>query len=87
MRRYLLSFLLFCFAFVGKLTYLFAQCTQCKSAAASKDEAGNLYVGEAMNFGVLYLLLLPFIGIALIGGYWFFRSYQLKKEAAREQAF
>ena len=58
---------------------LYAQCTQCKSAAAAKDEAGNLYVGEGLNFGILYLLALPFILIAVVGGFWLYRNYQLKR--------
>ncbi|MEL7341885.1 MAG: hypothetical protein AAGM67_15490 [Bacteroidota bacterium] len=58
---------------------LWAQCTQCKSAAAAKDEAGNLYVGEGLNLGILYLLALPFVLIAVVGGYWLYRTYQMRK--------
>ncbi|MFK7924756.1 MAG: hypothetical protein AB8H47_22550 [Bacteroidia bacterium] len=63
---------------------LWAQCTQCKSAAAAKDEAGNFYVGAGLNFGILYLLFLPFILIAVVGGVWLYRNYQLKRSELGE---
>jgi hypothetical protein len=63
-----------------QLPAVLAQCTQCKSAAAAKDEAGNLYVGAGLNFGILYLLFLPFLCILAIGGYWFYRNYRLRQE-------
>ena len=59
---------------------LWAQCTQCKQAAAARDEAGNLYVGAGMNMGVLYLLALPFLLVLLVGGYWLYRTRQLRQE-------
>ncbi|MEO0471245.1 MAG: hypothetical protein AAF206_16570 [Bacteroidota bacterium] len=55
---------------------LAAQCTQCKSAAAAENEAGELVVGGGINAGVLYLLVLPFLLVFVVGGYWFWKSRQ-----------
>ena len=45
-----------------------AQCAQCKAAAATKDENGNLIVGGSLNTGVLYLLALPVFLPLIVGG-------------------
>lgn len=54
----------------------FAQCSQCKQAASATDENGNLVVGGGLNFGILYLLALPFVFVAVIGGIWWWKSRQ-----------
>lgn len=79
MRSLLYRIAAFVLAISWNASTLWAQCTQCKSAAAAKDEAGNLYVGEGLNFGILYLLALPFVLIAVVGGYWLYRTYQMRK--------
>ncbi|MEL7531303.1 MAG: hypothetical protein AAFN10_08355 [Bacteroidota bacterium] len=84
MKKILLSLLMFVMATAWNAQSLYAQCTQCKSAAAATDEAGNLYVGEGLNFGILYLLFLPFLLIAVVGGFWLYRNYQLKREGILE---
>ncbi|MEM6346340.1 MAG: hypothetical protein AAF927_20800 [Bacteroidota bacterium] len=84
MKKILFRFLVFGMATLWNAHSLYAQCTQCKSAAAAKDEAGNMYVGEGLNFGILYLLALPFLLIALVGGFWLYRNYQLKRKSLVE---
>ncbi len=69
------------FLLLWELPGLFAQCTQCKSAASARDEAGNLYIGASMNVGILYLLVLPFLAVLIVGGYWFYRNYRLSQES------
>lgn len=56
---------------------LWAQCSTCKSAAATKDSAGNLIVGEHFNNAILYLLAFPFIVAGFVGILW----YSYKKRA------
>ncbi len=60
----------------GIYQQVWAQCATCKSAAATKDEAGNLVVGQGINTGVLYLLAMPFIIGGVIGFIW----WKYKKE-------
>ena len=75
------SLLISLYFLLGELM-LFAQCSQCKAAAASKDEAGNLIIGAGINTGVLYLLALPFVMIATVGGIWWWRSRQMERSAS-----
>ena len=68
------------FLFLMNIQSILAQCTQCKAAAASRDEAGNLIVGGSINTGVLYLLAMPFVLIFFVGGVWWWKSRQLAKQ-------
>lgn len=61
-----------------------AQCAMCKAAAGTTDEAGGLVYSQGMNTGVLYLLGLPFIGIAVIAFVWLRRRKQLALEVDNE---
>lgn len=63
------------------------QCAQCKAAAASRDENGNLTVGGSLNTGVLYLLALPVFLPLIVGGiFWYLARQKRLQEAAEAQA-
>ncbi len=68
-------FLIFLSMFFCWETY--AQCAMCKATAASKDETGGFAIGGGINTGILYLLALPFIGIGIVGFYWYRKSKEL----------
>ncbi len=50
---------------------LFAQCSMCRAVAESAQDENNITAG--LNFGILYLLAVPYL---LIGGivFYFFRK-------------
>lgn len=73
--KYIIS-LMFLILFKG--SEIMAQCSQCKQAASSTDADGNLVVGAGLNFGILYLLAMPFVFVAVIGGIWLYKSKQTK---------
>lgn len=62
---------------------LYAQCAMCKAAAASKDDSGNFAIGAGINAGILYLLALPFIGIGIVGFYWYKKNKEKRWEEKR----
>jgi hypothetical protein len=53
-----------------------AQCSQCKAAAGTRDEHGNLVVGQDINLGILYLLALPVFLPLIVGTLWWWKNRQ-----------
>ncbi|RMG74997.1 MAG: hypothetical protein D6722_01650 [Bacteroidetes bacterium] len=62
-----------------------AQCSQCKAAAASTGADGELVVGGSINTGVLYLLSLPLILILVTGTSWYLIARQKRLAEASAQ--
>lgn len=59
-----------------------AQCSQCKAAAASKGEEGQLLFGNEINTGVLYLLALPVFLPLIVGGIWYYQARKRRRTQA-----
>ena len=53
-----------------------AQCAMCRAALASSD--GNVKA-EAVNYGIVYLMIFPYLLVALVG-YAVYRLRKKKKE-------
>ena len=58
-----------CFLFFGVCSN--AQCAMCRAALDSKD---NVVQAEAVNDGIVFLMVIPYILVALVG----FAVYKLK---------
>lgn len=63
---YLLSFL---------YTTAYAQCAMCR---ASLESSGQEQQAEALNDGIVYLMVIPYLLIA-VAGYFIYRMYTKKK--------
>jgi len=78
------KFLLRLFALLGLVwgiaAQAWAQCATCKSAAATKDETGELVVGQGLNTGILYLLAMPFLIGGIIGYIWWRNKQNYEKQ-------
>jgi len=55
-----------------------AQCAMCRAALAGD---GNIKKAEAVNDGIVYLMVVPYLLVAVIG-YLIYRMYQSKKKKA-----
>ena len=51
---------------------IFAQCAMCKTSVESDLKTGGS-IGTNLNYGILYLMTLPYI-ILILGAYFFFRK-------------
>ncbi|MCE9538820.1 MAG: hypothetical protein K8R85_06335 [Bacteroidetes bacterium] len=51
---------------------IFAQCAMCKSSVESDLAAGGS-IGEGLNTGILYLMIIPYV-ILMTGAYFFFKK-------------
>jgi len=57
-----------------------AQCAMCRSTLENNYSAGNPGIGAGINTGILYLLVMPYLAIMIIGYLWFKSSKHAQKE-------
>jgi amino acid transporter len=69
-----LTYLLFLFSFFFSLTSN-AQCAMCR---ASLESSGNVSQAEAVNDGIVYLMIIPYVLVVLVG--WFIYKMYAKKK-------
>ena len=58
-------------------TELSAQCAMCKASAEEGAKDGN-YQSASLNTGIIYLLVMPYLSIGVIGYLWY-RNYKRRK--------
>lgn len=58
MKKKIIFLALLC-CFIVDMTY--AQCAMCKKVASDAGVDGDTSVGEQLNFGILYLLAIPYL--------------------------
>lgn len=76
-RKKIIMFLASCFLSLSSLE-IKAQCAMCR--AALETEEGGVK-GEAVNDGILYLMVIPYLLVGIVG-YGIYRMYFKKKKAA-----
>lgn len=59
---------------------LMAQCAMCRGTVESTVSNGRSIVASELNFGILYLLVVPYLIVASIGYLWYRNS---KREHGR----
>jgi hypothetical protein len=57
-----------------------AQCAMCRSTLENNFSNGNPGVGAGINTGILYLLVLPYLAIMVLGYFWFKSSRNAQQE-------
>jgi heme/copper-type cytochrome/quinol oxidase subunit 2 len=70
--KYLLAVLLICISNAN----LQAQCAMCR---ASLESSGNNAQAEAVNDGIVYLMVIPYVLVGIVG-FLIYRMYSGKKE-------
>ena len=53
---------------------LMAQCAMCRGTVESTVSNGRSVVASELNFGILYLLVIPYLIVASIGYLWYRNS-------------
>ncbi|MBL0013845.1 MAG: hypothetical protein IPP30_08960 [Flavobacterium sp.] len=66
------------FLFLASFFFSFSVNAQCAMCRAALEGEGNTAKAEAVNDGIVYLMLIPYILVALIG-YAVYRIYRKKK--------
>lgn len=75
-RKKMIVFLVSCFLFLSSLE-IKAQCAMCR--AALETEEGGVK-GEAVNDGILYLMVIPYLLVGIVG-FGIYRMYFKKKKS------
>ncbi|MTI41257.1 hypothetical protein [Fulvivirga lutimaris] len=60
----------------GTVASSFAQCAMCRATVENNLSNGDVGIGAGLNFGILYLLVVPYLAIATIGFLWYRNSRQ-----------
>jgi hypothetical protein len=68
MRKLLVFFLLLMMFSSGEL---FAQCAMCRSTLENNLSNGNPGIAAGINTGILYLLVMPYLAVMILGYLWF----------------
>jgi hypothetical protein len=61
----------------------FAQCAMCRSTLENNFSNGNPGIGAGINTGILYLLVLPYLAIIVLGYLWFKTSRNAQQELGK----
>jgi hypothetical protein len=65
--KLLIRFSLFVVLIVVASNVIDAQCAMCKATAESATENVDKGIGEGLNAGIVYLMLIPYVLLATVG--------------------
>jgi hypothetical protein len=65
---------------------LSAQCAMCRSTLENNFSNGNPGIGAGINAGILYLLVLPYLAVLVLGYFWFKSSRNAEHELSRRHS-
>lgn len=69
--------------FTASITTVMAQCAMCRTQLENNVSNGDPGIAAGINTGILYLLIMPYLSILVIGYFWYKNS---KKNAHRKGA-
>jgi hypothetical protein len=59
---------------------LAAQCAMCRSTLENNYSNGNPGIAAGINTGILYLLVMPYLAVMLLGYFWYKSSKNARNE-------
>jgi hypothetical protein len=51
-----------------------SQCAMCRATVENNVANGEIGIGAGLNTGILYLFVLPYLGVAVLGYLWYKKS-------------
>ena len=73
-------------AFVVPAADVSAQCAMCRTTLENNLSNGDPGIAAGINFGILYLLVLPYLAAVVIGLLWYKSTKNGRKELSRRVA-
>jgi hypothetical protein len=59
-----------CIVFIN-VTSALSQCAMCRSTLENNYSNGNPGIAAGINTGILYLLVMPYLAVLILGYFWF----------------
>ncbi len=59
-----------------------AQCAMCRATIENNVSNGDVGIGASLNFGILYLFVMPYLAIGVVGYLWYKKS---KENVVKQQ--
>lgn len=79
MKKFFIVFCIFCcLMFLGQ--DLFAQCAMCRGSVESSMGNGRNNVGVGLNTGIMFLFVMPYIIVGVIGFLWYRNSTKNRRD-------
>lgn len=63
----------------------FAQCAMCRATIENNVSNGDVGIGASLNFGILYLFVMPYLAIGVVGYLWYRNSKANAKKIERKR--
>ncbi|MTI21262.1 hypothetical protein E1176_09540 [Fulvivirga sp. RKSG066] len=64
-----------------------AQCAMCRATIENNVSNGEIGIGASLNFGILYLFVMPYLLIGFIGYMWYRNSKSNEKKLQIKRNF
>ncbi|MEM7106760.1 MAG: hypothetical protein AAF519_00945 [Bacteroidota bacterium] len=62
-----------------------AQCAMCRATIENNVSNGDVGIGATLNFGILYLFVMPYLAIGVVGYLWYRHSKANAKQVQRKR--
>lgn len=59
-----------------------SQCAMCRATVENNLSNGDIGIGAGLNFGILYLFVMPYLAVAIVGYFWYRNSKANAKKYA-----
>lgn len=63
----------------------FAQCAMCRATIENNVSNGDVGIGASLNFGILYLFVMPYLAIGVVSYLWYRNSKANAKQIERKR--
>jgi hypothetical protein len=71
MNKYFKSLSVFLLLSIGLVQKTSAQCAMCRASVENNVSNGDTTVGAALNIGILYLFVAPYLLLMVLGYFWY----------------
>jgi hypothetical protein len=83
MKKLISSAILFVVGVCANFTAAWAQCAMCRATVENNLSSGESNIGAGLNTGIIYLMLMPYLILAVVAYAWYAKSRKEKEQKDR----